>query len=102
MAAGLTVAARNFAAFSEIFSANAKDRWQNHQIKKKKRYDIECSVENLMSDEYLRFMKLLEPFGPGNLQPIFQDSNAQIVDSRVVGKTAKHLHLTIRGKYANL
>jgi hypothetical protein len=27
---------------------------------------------------------------------------ARIVDSRVVGKAAEHLQLTIRGKYANL
>ncbi len=101
MAAGLTVTAENFAGFSARFSAIAKEKWQEHQISKKKPYDIECSVENLMSDEYLDFMRLLEPFGPGNLQPIFKDSQARIVDSRVVGKTSEHLHLTIRGKYAN-
>jgi single-stranded-DNA-specific exonuclease len=102
MAAGLTVTAANFEEFSGKFSAVARDKWKNHRIIKKKRYDIECPVENLMSDEYLGFMKLLEPFGPGNQQPIFQDSMARIVDSRVVGKAAEHLQLTIRGKYANL
>ena len=102
MAAGLTVTAANFEEFSEKFSAVARVKWKNHRIIKKMRYDIECSVENLMSDEYLGFMKLLEPFGPGNQQPIFQDSTARIVDSRVVGKAAEHLQLTIRGKYANL
>jgi single-stranded-DNA-specific exonuclease len=102
MAAGLTVTAMNFAIFSAKFSTIAKEKWLNHRTIKKKRYDIECSVENLMSDEYLSFMRLLEPFGPGNLPPIFQDSQAKIVDSRVVGKNSEHLHLTIRGKYANL
>ena len=102
MAAGLTVNAANFEIFSRTFSAIAREKWNNHRIIKKKRYDIECSVENLMSDEYLGFMKLLEPFGPGNLQPIFQDRMARIVDSRVVGKAAEHLQLTIRGKYVNL
>ncbi|MBU1565598.1 MAG: single-stranded-DNA-specific exonuclease RecJ [Proteobacteria bacterium] len=101
MAAGLTVTAANFADFSSRFSAIAKEKWQWHRIRKKIRYDIECSVENIMSDAYLDFMKLLEPFGPGNLQPIFQDNQARIVDSRVVGKTSEHLQLTIRGKYAN-
>ena len=71
------------------------------QTKQKKRFDIECSVEDLMSNEYLSFMKLLEPFGPGNQRPIFQDCKARIVDSRVVGKGSEHLHLTIRGKFAN-
>ncbi len=102
MAAGLTVTAENFAGFSAKFSAIAKEKWQGHRVSIKQRYDIECSVESLMSNEYLDFMKLLEPFGPGNLQPIFKDSQARIVDSRVVGKTSEHLHLTIRGQYANL
>ena len=102
MAAGLTVSAANFDLFAAKFAAVAREFWDSRRIHKKKRYDIECSVENLMSDEYLNFMKLLEPFGPGNRQPIFQDSTARIVDSRVVGKTAEHLHLTIRGKRANL
>ncbi len=102
MAAGLTVVTGDFADFSAKFSAIAKEKWQTRQIKKKKGYDLECSVENLMSGEYLDFMKLLEPFGPGNLQPVFRDIQAKIVDSRLVGKTAEHLHLTIRGKFANL
>ncbi len=102
MAAGLMVSAGNFAGFSAKFSSIAKEKWLDHQISKKTCYDIECSVEILMSDEYLGFMKLLEPFGPGNLQPIFKDNQAKIVDSRVVGKTSEHLHLTIRGKYVNL
>ncbi|MFH0784736.1 MAG: single-stranded-DNA-specific exonuclease RecJ [Pseudomonadota bacterium] len=102
MAAGLTVSAGKFDSFSAKFSAIAKDNWQSRRIQKKKSYDIECSVENLMSDEYLDFLKLMEPFGPGNIQPIFQDSRAKIVDSRTIGRTSEHLHLTIRGKFANL
>lgn len=102
MAAGLTVSAKHFDAFSAKFSAIAIDNWQNRRIQKKKSYDIECSIENLMSDEYLGFIQLMEPFGPGNMQPIFQDSRAEIVDSRTIGKTSEHLCLTIRGKLANL
>lgn len=102
MAAGLTVSAKNFSAFVADFTVNARKSWDKRRFSQKKHHDIECSVENLMSDEYLAFMKLLEPFGPGNPQPIFQDSRAKIVDSRVVGKDAQHLHVTIRGKFANL
>lgn len=102
MAAGLTVAVGNFQQFSARFTAIAKEHWQRRKVMRRKKYDIECSVENIMSDEYLRFMKLLEPFGPGNMQPIFMDSQARIVDSRAVGKASEHLHLTIRGKHSNL
>ena len=102
MAAGLSVSEKNFQHFSEKFSIIAKAVWGTRVVTPKKSYDIECSIEKLMSDEYLRFMKLLEPFGPGNLQPVFQDNNAMITDARVVGRGAEHLQLTIRGKYSNL
>lgn len=102
MAAGLTVTTKNFSLFVADFTVKARESWSKRHLSQKKQYDIQCSVENLMSDEYLTFMKLLEPFGPGNPQPIFQDSRAKIVDSRVVGKDAQHLQVTIRGKFANL
>jgi single-stranded-DNA-specific exonuclease len=101
MAAGLTVTAENMTPFMAKLSAVTRENWQNLVVKRKIRYDVECPVGSLMSEEYLDFFKLLEPFGPGNLQPIFQDSTARIVDSRVVGKDSEHLHLTIRGKRAN-
>ncbi len=47
-------------------------------------------------------MQLLEPFGPGNPQPIFHDPAVTILDSRAVGRDSEHLQVTIRGKYANL
>jgi len=101
MAAGLTVTSENMALFVARLSSVTRADWQNLTIRRKARYDVECPVGNLMTDEYLDFFRLLEPFGPGNLQPIFQDSTARIVDSRVVGKDSEHLHLTIRGKRAN-
>jgi single-stranded-DNA-specific exonuclease len=102
MAAGLTVRSKDFSLFNADFTMKVRESWSKRIISLKKQYDIQCSVENLMSDEYLGFMKLLEPFGPGNPQPIFQDKRAKIVDSRVIGKDAQHLHVTIRGKFTNL
>jgi single-stranded-DNA-specific exonuclease len=102
MAAGMTVTAENFSLFSAAFIDMAKHKWENHRIEKRRVYDIECSVEYLMSPECLNFIRLLEPFGPGNLQPIFRDSHAKIVDARLVGRPGQHLQLTIRGKLANL
>ena len=102
MAAGMTVTFENFSMFSKAFIAAAKNKWENHRREKSRVYDIECPVEDLMSPECLEFIRLLEPFGPGNLQPIFRDSHAKIVDARLVGRPAEHLQLTIRGKLANL
>ena len=70
-------------------------------VKPKKQYDICCSAELVMNKEHLDCIRLLEPFGPGNPQPIFQDPSVKIIDSRAVGKDSEHLQVTIRGKHSN-
>ena len=54
-----------------------------------------------MSDKYLQFLSLLEPFGPGNDAPVFQDRNTKIINSKLVGRASEHLQVAIRGKYSN-
>jgi single-stranded-DNA-specific exonuclease len=54
-----------------------------------------------MSEEYLACLQLLEPFGPGNPQPVFRDRTARVVEARAIGRDAVHLQLTFRGKFAN-
>ena len=102
MAAGLTIQASRYAQFKELLTIDFQKAHRDKKRKRKKSYDVLCPVKTIMSDEYLDFMKLLEPFGPGNPQPVFQDSFASIVNSRTVGRNNEHLHLTIRGKYSNL
>lgn len=102
MAAGLTVCESKINDFeisckSLIHAAMAK-----REVAPKSRFDICCAAEVIMNRDYLQCIRLLEPFGPGNLQPIFQDPAATIVDSRTVGRAAEHLQVTIRGRYSNL
>jgi len=101
MAAGLSICTGNMAEFEAAFVKAAQNEWEKRSQVKKRRFDVECSVDQLMTENFIAFFKLLEPFGPGNLQPIFYDNSVRIVDSRTVGKDSEHLHLTIRGKYAN-
>lgn len=55
-----------------------------------------------MERDHLNCLQLLEPFGPGNPQPVFHDPEVTILDSRAVGRDAEHLQVTIRGRYANI
>ncbi len=65
-----------------------------------KKYDIRCSAELIMNAGSSSCIRLLEPFGPGNPQPIFQDPAVTIIDFELlVG--FQHLQVTIRGKYSN-
>lgn len=102
MAAGLTVAENNFTDFSKRFSALVFQKMGEVQVKAKKRYDIRCSPELVMERDHLNCLQLLEPFGPGNPQPVFNDPAVTILDARAVGRDSEHLQVTIRGRYANI
>jgi single-stranded-DNA-specific exonuclease len=102
MAAGLTVSDKNMNNFQEKFVTFVKRAMDKVLVTPKKQYDINCSVELLMNEDHLSYFKLLEPFGPGNLQPIFKDSLVTIVNTRAVGRDSEHLQVTVRGKFSNL
>ncbi|MBR3253921.1 single-stranded-DNA-specific exonuclease RecJ [Candidatus Saccharibacteria bacterium] len=48
--------------------------------------------------ELMEEMALLEPFGPGNEEPIFRICGAEIVEARRLGADGKHLRLDIKGR----
>lgn len=102
MAAGLTVSFSNIKYFETFFSSLVMEAMKKKKIKPKKQYDILCSAEMIMTKDHLNCIRLLEPFGPGNPQPVFQDPAVKIIDSRTVGRDSEHLQLTIRGRYSNL
>ena len=102
MAAGLSVAADKMEQFTAHFTALAATAMGEREVKPKKRFDICCSSELIMNEAHLHCLQLFEPFGPGNPQPVFQDNEATILDSRTVGRGSEHLQVTIRGRYTNL
>lgn len=101
MAAGLTVTIDNIVGFETDFCGFVRQAMQEKRAATRKTYDIRCSTELIMDNAHLHCLGLLEPFGPGNPQPIFQDPAATIIDSRTVGPNSEHLQVTIRGKYTN-
>jgi single-stranded-DNA-specific exonuclease len=102
MAAGLSLLAENFLVFSQMFSSLARNALTTRDLsQQKKEPQIHLSVDQLMAEEHLDLLQLLEPYGPGNPQPIFHDAAARVVDVRAIGRDFAHLQLTIRGKYRN-
>ncbi len=102
MAAGLTVSSNNIEKFELHFTSLVRKAMKDRKIIPRKQYDICCSAELIMNKEHLECIRLLEPFGPGNPQPVFQDPAVTIIDSRTVGKEAEHLQVTIRSRYSNM
>jgi single-stranded-DNA-specific exonuclease len=102
MAAGLTIPPENYESFCSRFKALVRTALSDIvDLKDDSVYDVKIPVETLMSPEYIEYFRLLEPFGPGNMLPIFCDPSATIIDSKKVGKSAEHLQVMIRGKYSN-
>ncbi|GAB6191690.1 single-stranded-DNA-specific exonuclease RecJ [Desulfocastanea catecholica] len=102
MAAGLTVSLDNIVGFETDFCGFVRQAMHERRVATRKTYDIRCSTELIMDNNHLNCLRLLEPFGPGNPQPIFQDPAVTIIDSRAVGPNSEHLQVTIRGKYSNV
>jgi len=101
MAAGATLLEENFIEFSAKFKSVIYEKMSENPVTIDRKMIFPCSVEDLMSEEYLGFFELLEPFGPGNEVLVFTDKTARIVDSKRVGRGLEHLQLAVRGKYAN-
>ncbi len=93
-AAGLTIAKENLEEFRQRINDIAAERLSEEDFKPELRIDCELDL----SDIDLRFWKLLsqfEPFGPGNLRPIFVSKDVEVVGvPTIVGKG--HLKMKVK------
>ena len=98
-AAGVRVDGKNLYAFREKIneyynSLHLPD--QTHYLS----VNADLDVENLsdLSLDFIEELKTLEPFGPGNEEPIFRLQNVNILETRRMGSEGQHLRLDIRDK----
>ncbi|WP_441000814.1 single-stranded-DNA-specific exonuclease RecJ [Fodinibius sp. SL11] len=93
-AAGLTIAKENLAEFRQRINDIAAERLSDEDFKSELKIDCELDL----SDVDMRFWKLLsqfEPFGPGNLRPIFVSRDVEVVGvPTIVGKG--HLKMKVK------
>lgn len=98
-AAGVQIKQQNLYKFYERIndyyeSLNLKN--QEKYLQKKSDLDIEDLKDfNL---ELLEDLAKLEPFGPGNEEPIFRLKNAEIIETKRMGEDQNHLRLDLKGK----
>ena len=98
-AAGVRVDSKNLYAFREKIneyynSLHLPD--QTHYLS----VNADLDVENLsdLSLDFIEELKTLEPFGPGNEEPIFRLQNIDILETRRMGGEGQHLRLDVRDK----
>lgn len=98
-AAGVKLEAKNLYIFRErineyYLSLKLKD--QEHYLKQHADLDItDFSELNL---EFLDELKLLEPYGPGNEEPIFRLKNVQIANITRIGADRNHLRIDLKDR----
>jgi single-stranded-DNA-specific exonuclease len=97
MAAGLAVHEEDFSAFSEAFRGAARRLLSDEQLRPRLRLDYELTFAELNAD-FLRWHQALEPFGSGNLQPMFV---AREVEPTVEPRMVKEKHLALRLRQRN-
>jgi single-stranded-DNA-specific exonuclease len=94
MAAGLALHEENFAEFARAFCSTARQLLSEEALQRSLRLDHELLFTNI-DVEFLRWHELLQPFGNGNLQPLFFAREVEpVAPPRVLNE--KHLVLRLR------
>ena len=97
MAAGLTMREENFPAFAEAFRQAARELLSAEAFEPRLHLDHELGFSELNGD-LLRWHQALQPFGNGNLQPMFL---ARGVEPAVAPQVLKEKHLVLRLRQKN-
>ncbi len=92
-AAGCSVSLKNILEFSAKLTENITKKLAKVDLQPK--INCECSMElSAVSLNLIQALSTLEPFGFGNLEPLFYFENIQVQATRVLGANQNHLKLT--------
>lgn len=92
MAAGLSLAKKDYRAFAEAFDAVVQRHAEQHGLQNELEIDGELKADQLTMDLADR-LRQSGPWGSGFLEPVFQ-GRFELLSHRIVGKT--HLKMTCR------
>ena len=84
----------------EDFVSEVNTYYASLGLKNQERFlevEPEISEDDLgeFTEELLDELSVLEPFGEGNVEPIFELKNVEVVEARGVGKDEKHLRMVV-------
>lgn len=91
-AAGLTLPIENIPAFTNAFENYVSQTILPEQKTPNLSIDLEISLEEI-TPKFYRILKQMEPFGPGNMTPVFMAKHVKGVYAKIVGDN--HLKVTI-------
>jgi len=92
-AAGLSVSEDRFEAFCQLFEKEVAKRITPDQKSPKLLIDGQLAFEDI-TPKFMRILKQLGPFGPGNMNPVFITRNVKATEgTKIIGGTQEHLRL---------
>ena len=105
-AAGVKVEGKNLYYFREQMNAYYRSlNLKNQEQYLKMHADLDITDFSDLTQEFLEDLKSLEPFGPGNEEPIFCLKDIELTNVTRMGAERNHLRLDLRdknGKYLKL
>jgi single-stranded-DNA-specific exonuclease len=100
-AAGLTMKKENFEQFKLRFEDVVSSFIHADMLIPKIKIDSELSIETI-SPKFYRILKQFEPYGPGNMTPVFVTNEIQGDDTiRQIGADGSHLKMFVKSKKTN-
>jgi single-stranded-DNA-specific exonuclease len=93
MAAGFSFQPQSLDNFTKAITASSKSISEEMLIQS---LEVDCKLPlSLASETLFRELQTLKPFGTQAEEPLFYESNIQIIDAQALGATNKHLKLKI-------
>lgn len=95
-AAGLTIKEENYENFKDAFEKIVSETITEEQLSPEITIDQEIELDQIDA-KTIRILKLFEPFGPGNMTPVFSSDNLHDTGfAKNIGTTKDHLKLCVQ------
>lgn len=98
LAAGIRLEEKNLAAFRERFNLAAAQQLGNIRRKKTLILDGELNFREATCYEFLKELEMMQPFGPGNEEPLFLSPPVEILDRTAFGPARQHVRLYLQDR----
>lgn len=98
-AAGLTMPIENIPQFAIAFEAAVQQKITDDQLIPKVHIDSYIEIDKI-TENFNSILNQMDPYGPGNMQPVFAAKDVEIIGNPLILKEA-HLKLTIKDKFGN-
>lgn len=92
MAAGMSLPEKNFEALRERL--NSECRLTEEDLTPVVKIDVAMPV-GYITENFVEQLELLEPFGKGNLKPVFAEKHFRVIKAAVLGKNHNVLKMTV-------